>query len=340
MVLHGLQTGDCYAVKLLPKVRENVEEEVVQSKIKREVEIFLTSQECPNVVDLYCVFEDEDSAMLVMEELPGGSLGDFVFSDRKMSEQEMAYVCHDILSAIHHLHTKGVVYGDVKPTNFLFTNNILQVSYRPVPPDPAALAPALLWPDDPHRARLHHRLQWEEGKEAVLPTMVGMRPRGMHLKIVDFGCSQWYRPGHILKSRTGTPVYIAPEVLLREYGPAADVWSVGMMMYHLVARRLPYWPTLRGLTPQMVMKAILHEPISFDLPEWDAVAPECLDLLELMLDHSPDCRLTAAAALSHPWFVRMGVITEDEAAARERALPASAKPPSRDDDSPFFFIGA
>lgn len=183
--------------------------------------------------------------------------------------------------------------------------------------------------------------------------MAGMRPRGMHLKAVDFGCSQWYHKGHWLRSRTGTPVYIAPEVLLREYGPPADVWSAGMMIYHLVARRLPYWESLQGLTPATVMRAILHDDISYDLPAWEQVHPSCRDLVsqvrgcivfsfrkrdwlqspgdrqagvmrekqcELpspqMLDHSPDCRITACRALRHPWFREMGVET----------LEGSAKP--------------
>lgn len=124
------------------------------------------------------------------------------------------------------------------------------------------------------------------------------------LKMVDVGCSQWCRPGRPLKSRTGTPVYLAPEVLLREWGPAADLWSVGMVAFHLSAGRLPFWSSLEGLTPKSVMQAILADPIDYGLLSG---GPAQADLLRGLLDHSPACRPSAADALRHPWFVEMGV---------------------------------
>jgi len=277
------KTRETYAVKVLPKRRDKVDDDVVATKIQREVDILRAVQDGPTIVDMYGAFEDGEQAYVVMEELSGGSLGKLVFGGAPLTERELAFLCHDILTALAHVHQRGVVFGDVKPSNFLFTNN-------------ARL-------DDPPGS-------------SELPTMAGMRPRGMHLKAVDFGCSQWYHKGHWLRSRTGTPVYIAPEVLLREYGPPADVWSAGMMIYHLVARRLPYWESLQGLTPATVMRAILHDDISYDLPAWEQVHPSCRDLVSQMLDHSPDCRITACRALRHPWFREMGVET----------LEGSAKP--------------
>jgi len=60
------------------------------------------------------------------------------------------------------------------------------------------------------------------------------------LKITDFGLS-------ILspERRTtyiGTPVYMAPEVGI-QYGPKADVWSVGVIIYILLTATHPFEPT-------------------------------------------------------------------------------------------------
>ena len=33
----------------------------------------------------------------------------------------------------------------------------------------------------------------------------------------------------------------APEVFGRRYGRAADMWSVGMLAYHLLSARFPFW---------------------------------------------------------------------------------------------------
>jgi serine/threonine protein kinase len=43
--------------------------------------------------------------------------------------------------------------------------------------------------------------------------------------------------------RSGTPVYMAPEIYQRNYSYEADVWSVGIMLYQLVTRRFPFWDT-------------------------------------------------------------------------------------------------
>lgn len=44
---------------------------------------------------------------------------------------------------------------------------------------------------------------------------------------------------------TGSPVYVAPEVLKKHYGQKADVWSAGMVAYLLLCARLP-WKTEDG----------------------------------------------------------------------------------------------
>eukprot|EP00250_Pteridium_aquilinum_P014434 c21985_g1_i1 orf=264-953(+) len=45
------------------------------------------------------------------------------------------------------------------------------------------------------------------------------------LKITDFGCSVFFKPGEIFHDLVGSSYYVAPEVLKGNYGPEADVWS-------------------------------------------------------------------------------------------------------------------
>lgn len=58
-----------------------------------------------------------------------------------------------------------------------------------------------------------------------------------------------------LKSRSGTPVYMAPEVIMQEYGPPADLWSVGMLMYQLLTGTFPFWDSVQSLSLQQVRAA-------------------------------------------------------------------------------------
>lgn len=63
-----------------------------------------------------------------------------------------------------------------------------------------------------------------------------------NVKLGDFGFTRIYAPRALLETVCGTEAYMAPEMLLRQkYRPeAADVWSLGVILYALIYNRLPF----------------------------------------------------------------------------------------------------
>ncbi|KAG6527968.1 hypothetical protein ZIOFF_010104 [Zingiber officinale] len=96
----------------------------------------------------------------------------------------------------------------------------------------------------------------------------------------------------------GSPYYMAPEVLKRNYGPEIDIWSAGVILYILLCGVPPFWVE----TEQGVAQAILRGVIDFKREPWPSISDSATNLVRLMLEPDPKLRLTAKKVLEHHWL--------------------------------------
>uniref|UniRef100_A0A803PXA9 non-specific serine/threonine protein kinase n=1 Tax=Cannabis sativa TaxID=3483 RepID=A0A803PXA9_CANSA len=119
------------------------------------------------------------------------------------------------------------------------------------------------------------------------------------LKATDFGLSVFYKPGETFSDVVGSPYYVAPEVLRKLYGPEADVWSAGVILYILLSGVPPFWAE----TEMGIFRQILQGKLDFESEPWPGISESAKDLIRKMLERNPKKRLTAHEVLCHPWIV-------------------------------------
>jgi len=61
------------------------------------------------------------------------------------------------------------------------------------------------------------------------------------IKLADFGFCRELKPGTTTRTRVGSPIYMAPEILFdRPYDNRCDIYSMGVLLYELLYTRAPY----------------------------------------------------------------------------------------------------
>ena len=120
------------------------------------------------------------------------------------------------------------------------------------------------------------------------------------IKIIDWGTARYFDKNKKMNRISGTPYYIAPEVIMGNYDEKCDIWSCGVIMYILLCGYAPF----NGETDEKIFEKIKLGKYTFPKKEWDYVSSEAKDLIKHLLEYNPKKRYSANDVLKHHWMIK------------------------------------
>lgn len=215
----------------------------------------------PNIVSLLEYGIAEGMPYLVMELVEGGTLRTLL-KEQKLGIMESAGFLMEIAKCIQDAHDQGVLHRDLKPANILLQ------------PRPVLTAEK--------RGADHYPSRW-------IP------------KVTDFGLGasiDALLTETDLRDVQGTPFYMAPEQLYsssKNIGPASDIYALGVILYELLAGRVPFEGQDLLQLKEMVLhqKPIAPRSIQAGVPiDLETICLKCLE-------KDPRLRYATAAKLAN-----------------------------------------
>ena len=146
-----------------------------------------------------------------------------------------------------------------------------------------------------------------------------------NIKVADFGMAAWQKSNSngMLRTACGSPHYAAPEVVAGTpyNGSASDIWSCGIILFALLAGRLPFDDDDLATLLEKVKIARFEIPSHIDR--------QAEHLISRMLEKDVQKRITMPEILAHPFFVSR---SPKPTRARVPDLAGIAKPIARASD--------
>ncbi len=108
------------AIKTLPE--EVVTDEGRLARLKREARV-VAQLNHPHIAQIHHLLEDEGALYLVLEYVPGRSLGQRIAAEGALPVEETIRLCRQIAGAVEAAHARGIIHRDLKPDNIQVTDD-------------------------------------------------------------------------------------------------------------------------------------------------------------------------------------------------------------------------
>lgn len=119
------ETGAYFVVKKIRLVHSflGLDQTRVRA-IKKEIDMYKTLKH-ENIVEYYgCEVIENNTMCIYLEYMPGGSIVDrYKRFSSNIDEKVCRLYTHQILNALHYLHSRDIVHGDLKGANVLLSKD-------------------------------------------------------------------------------------------------------------------------------------------------------------------------------------------------------------------------
>ena len=117
---HDMVMNRTVAVKMLKDEIAN-DKQAVKRFINESKAIAMLSH--PNIIPIYDISVKEDLKYIVMERVEGITLKNYMSKKGVLPLNEVLHYADQILKALEHAHSKGIIHRDIKPQNILLMKN-------------------------------------------------------------------------------------------------------------------------------------------------------------------------------------------------------------------------
>jgi len=120
--------------------------------------------------------------------------------------------------------------------------------------------------------------------------------------VADFGFAKACPPGSFLKTRCGTPAFVAPEIVLGSpYDEKCDMWSIGCLIYMIICG----YPPFQGKDHSELFRKIRASDFTFHDKYWKRVSLPAKQLISQLLTVNSKNRLNAKQAYESNWIQKL-----------------------------------
>lgn len=77
----------------------------------------------PFVITLYYAFQTPLHLYMVLDNCPNGDLSEVIIVREKLTESTACFILGQLILAVEYLHSKGILYRDMKPENILIARD-------------------------------------------------------------------------------------------------------------------------------------------------------------------------------------------------------------------------